>query len=639
MTKTGEILAGRYQIVQPLGSGSFGKTFLAKDLQLPSQPTCVVKHFSPQFHNTQELAIARRLFDSEAKTLHDLGNHDQIPRLFAHFEQNGQFYLVQEFVDGNTLELEIGAGRQWTQTQVFYALRDILQVLAFVHSSQVIHRDIKPANLIRRRSDRKIVLIDFGAVKSFEKDTLEQLREDGNGTRSVVVGSLVYMPSEQLAGQPQFCSDVYALGIMCLQAFTGLPFKELPKNRETNEYSCALACGLVNAKISPRLAAVIDKMVRYDYRQRFQNATEALQVLEQLINNSNAATKIIAQRSEQTVELEEPEGQIKLGSRFYIQRPPVEKDSLETILKAGSLIRIKAPRQMGKSSLLSRTLAYAKHNKYKIANLNFQEADTDIFNDLDLFLQWFCASVASEIGLDDNLEEYWQGILGSKNKCTKYFQRYLLTASDTPLVLGLDEVDLIFQYPKIATDFFGLLRAWHEKAKNEEVWKKLRLVIVHSKEVYIPLNINQSPFNVGLPLELPEFTLPQIAELAQRHQLNWKSPDVDKLMTLTGGHPYLVRQALYQIARGRMDLGKLSQSASTEAGIYGDHLRRQLGHLQEDAEMMEAFKALVVSDVPLQLDSRIAFKLRSIGLVKFQGNYVSPMCDLYREYFRQNLRG
>jgi serine/threonine-protein kinase len=163
-------------------------------------------------------------------------------------------------------------------------------------------------------------------------------------------------------------------------------------------------------------------------------------------------------------------------------------------------------------------------------------------------------------------------------------------------------------------------------------------VIVHSKEVYIPLNINQSPFNVGLPLELPELTNSQIADLVNRHQLDWTNDETEQLSLLTGGHPYLVRQALYQIARGCIDLPKLLQAAPTEEGIYADHLRRQLGNLKEDEEMLAAFRELVASDRPLPLDSRLAFKLRSIGLVKFQGNDVIPMCNLYSEYFRQSLR-
>lgn len=213
--------------------------------------------------------------------------------------------------------------------EVILALRDILQVLAFVHSSQVIHRDIKPANLIRRNSDRKIVLIDFGAVKALSTDSMERMIEEGNDTRSVVVGSLVYMPNEQLAGQPKFCSDIYALGILCLQAFTGLSFKELPRDAQTNEYTCALAGDRVNIKINLSLAAIIDKMVRYDYRQRYKDATENLQALAQLLNNSNAATTLTASPPKPQLQLEEPEGQVELGSRLYVQRPPIEKTAVK----------------------------------------------------------------------------------------------------------------------------------------------------------------------------------------------------------------------------------------------------------------------------------------------------------------------
>jgi AAA-like domain len=302
-------------------------------------------------------------------------------------------------------------------------------------------------------------------------------------------------------------------------------------------------------------------MVRYDYRQRYQNATEALQALEEIDNINEqtvvSSTTTSVKSEDQTnkpLTLDEPDGQVGLNSPFYMERSPIESDCFEAVMGAGALIRVKAPRQMGKSSLLSRILFHAQQQGYKSVHLYFQQADGEVFSNLDRFLQWFCASIASELELENKLDEYWTGVLGSKNKCSKYFQRYLLAKVTVPLVLGLDEVDLMFQYPEIATDFFGLLRAWHEKSKNEEIWKRLRLVIVHSKEVYIPLNINQSPFNVGLPIELPELTQTQVTDLAKRHELIWTQKQVEQLMALVGGHPYLVRQALYQIARGRIAL-------------------------------------------------------------------------------------
>ncbi|MEO1377557.1 MAG: AAA-like domain-containing protein, partial [Cyanobacteria bacterium J06635_10] len=239
--------------------------------------------------------------------------------------------------------------------------------------------------------------------------------------------------------------------------------------------------------------------------------------------------------------LENPEGQVPLDSAFYIERPPIECDCYETILKPGSLIRVKAPRQMGKSSLMTRILNHATRKNYQAANLNFQDADADFLANLDKFLQWFCSSITEELNLPDKLNDYWKGVLGSKNKCTKYFEKYLLPQISGALALGLDEVDEVFKHPEIAADFFGLLRSWHEKGKNEPVWKKLRLVIVHSKEVYIPLNINQSPFNVGLPIELPELNKLQVQDLVERHGLNWNHSDIKKLIHFLGGHPYLIR--------------------------------------------------------------------------------------------------
>ncbi|NEP06814.1 MAG: hypothetical protein F6K34_19530 [Okeania sp. SIO4D6] len=247
---------------------------------------------------------------------------------------------------------------------------------------------------------------------------------------------------------------------------------------------------------------------------------------------------------EKELSLDTPSGQVALNSPFYVERSPIESECYETIMNPGALIRVKAPRQMGKTSLMSRILNYAEQQGYCKACLNFQSADEEFLTNLDLFLKWFCASITDELNLEEKLYEYWQGVLGSKNKCTNYFQRYLLSEISTPLVLGLDEVDQVFQHPEIATSFFALLRTWHERGKNEAVWQKLRLVIVHSKEVYIPLNINQSPFNVGLPIELRELNWEEVENLVKLHHLEWSSEQIKELMAMVGGHPYLVRQAI-----------------------------------------------------------------------------------------------
>ncbi|ESA38738.1 serine threonine protein kinase [Leptolyngbya sp. Heron Island J] len=336
-------------------------------------------------------------------------------------------------------------------------------------------------------------------------------------------------------------------------------------------------------------------------------------------------------------EPELPGGQVDLASKFYIERPPIEKRCYEAIVKPGALIRIKAPRQMGKTSLMARILHHAEAEGCVKVPLSFQIADSKIFKDLDQFLKWFCAVVGRRLKRPNKLNDYWDGFFGSKDNCTAYFEEYLLADLDKPLALGLDEVDLVFQHPEIASDFFGMLRAWHEDGKNRDIWKKLRLVVVHSTEVYIPMNINQSPFNVGLAIELPEFTPDQFEDLSQRHGLNWQADDLRPIQAMIGGHPYLVRVALYNLARQDMTLADLLQSAPTESGPYGDHLRRHLWNLEQRPELAEAVKRIVATDSPVRLDSVEAFQLHSMGLVNLEGNTVSPRCNLYRQYFSDRL--
>ena len=334
-----------------------------------------------------------------------------------------------------------------------------------------------------------------------------------------------------------------------------------------------------------------------------------------------------------------PGGQVELTSCFYIDRPPIESRCYETIAQPGALIRIKAPRQMGKTSLMARILHHAQQQGSRTVALSFQLANRKIFANSDTFLQWFCASIGQELGMLEQLPKCWQlaDLIGSNQCCKAYFEQYLLSESSRPLTLGLDESDRLFESPEIADDFFGLLRALHEEAKRRDIWKKFRLVVVHSTEVYIPLDVNKSPFNVGLPIELPEFNSQQVQELAARHGIKWSATEVTKLMALVGGHPYLVRLAMYRIARQDVTLNQLLISATTEAGIYSDHLRRHLWNLEKYPELIEAMREVSSVSKPVRLRLEFAFKLNSMGLVKLEGNYCSARCNLYEEYFRDRL--
>ena len=334
-------------------------------------------------------------------------------------------------------------------------------------------------------------------------------------------------------------------------------------------------------------------------------------------------------------------GQVPLNSPFYVERPPLERLGYETILQPGALIRIKAPKQMGKTSLMARILSSARTQGYKTVTLSFQLADAAVFSNLTRFLQWFCAIVSRSLGVPNQLAEYWDDIFGSNYNCTDYFENYLLAAIDSPIVLALDEVDVVFNYPEIASDFFGLLRAWYEKAKygdeSSGVWQKLRLLVVHSTEVYIPLNINQSPFNVGFSMELPDFTAEQVQDLATRYELNWTAEQVEQLMALIGGNPYLVQLALHHISSEEMTLEQLLETAIAEDGLYSDYLRRQLWNLKQYPELVSALIQVVRSQNAVELEPLQAFKLQSMGLVRGHNQRLVPSCELYRQYFSDRL--
>lgn len=332
---------------------------------------------------------------------------------------------------------------------------------------------------------------------------------------------------------------------------------------------------------------------------------------------------------------------IPLTSSFYVDRPPTESNCYKALLQAGALIRIKAPKQMGKTLLLDRIVTYAAQQNYRTVRLNLLQAEEAVFSNLDKFLRWFCTYVSKKLQFPAQLREYWDEERGSIVNCTTYFEAHLLEQIDTPLLLALDEVDRIFQFPEITQGFFPMLRSWHEEAKTIESWEKLRLIVVHSTEDYGSLDINQSPFNVGLPIELIEFTSEQIEDLAQRYQLNWTTQIGDKgfapLQAMLGGHPYLISWALNHLAHQNITLQELLLNAPTDAGIYQDHLRRHLVTLQENPKLAAAMKQVVSSFKPVRLETMQAYKLYSMGLIKRQGNDVTSRCLLYQQYFLEHL--
>jgi hypothetical protein len=330
-----------------------------------------------------------------------------------------------------------------------------------------------------------------------------------------------------------------------------------------------------------------------------------------------------------------PSGSVPLGSPFYIERSPIEAQVYEEIRKPGALVRIKAPREMGKTSLLLRILDYANCQGYRTATLNLEQVDQAILSDVNRFLRWLCTHVSRQLHLEPRLDDYWDEDIGSKVSCTLYFRGYLLEQIDSPVVLALDEVNQIFEHPQVAKDVLPLLRSWYEEAKRIPLWRKLRLIVVHSTEIYVPLQLQHSPFNVGLPIQLNSFSLDEVLQLVQRYGLDWTDgEEARQLMAMVGGHPALVNIALYHLSRGEVTLAQLLQTAPTSTGIYSHHLQRHWTTLQEQPELVIALHTVMSGNEPVQLEPIMAYKLSSMGLIKQSGNKAIPGCELYQQYFK-----
>ncbi|NEQ69352.1 MAG: hypothetical protein F6K21_28450 [Symploca sp. SIO2D2] len=252
-----------------------------------------------------------------------------------------------------------------------------------------------------------------------------------------------------------------------------------------------------------------------------------------------------------------------LTSDFYIERPPIEQQCYDKIVQPGALIRIKGLHGFGKTSLRKKILYYATEQGYHTLTLYIQEVEKKLFTNLERFLKWFCANISQQLEVPNQLQDYWDDLFGSKVNCSTYFKKYLLAQINSSLVLALDELEQLFKYPEIASEFLSLLRNWHELARSDRIWAKLRLIVVYATETYIPLSIDTSLFHVGLSIELPEFSQKQVKSLVQKHGLDWTNLQIEQLMERVGGYPYLVQQALNRIKYQDITLDQLLDQDAT----------------------------------------------------------------------------
>lgn len=337
----------------------------------------------------------------------------------------------------------------------------------------------------------------------------------------------------------------------------------------------------------------------------------------------------------QPASLEMPEGTMDPQSAFYVERPS-DAIALATIKQRGVTITIKGPRQMGKSSLLIRTIGEAIAVEKRVVFMDFQLIDRQALTNVDLFFRQFCSWLTDELEMDGRISDYWSMPLGNSQRTTRYVGRYILKELKSPLVLAMDEVESIFD-TDFRSDFFSMLRSWHNSRATSPLWKQLDLVLVTSTEPYQLIeNLNQSPFNVGQVIELSDFTIENVNDLNQRHENPLNKAEVERLMNLLGGHPYLVRRALYLVASKRISSNELFSHAVEDRGPFGDHLRYHLFRIHDKPELVKGMQEVTRNKTCR--DEKIFFRLRGAGLVRrIDAQTVVARCQLYADYFREHF--
>lgn len=395
-----------------------------------------------------------------------------------------------------------------------------------------------------------------------------------------------------------------------------------------NKYIAEEKLKITPTAVSHRLKSIAKKFNCPDY----QGSREYLLELFAKYKPELLGEKLLADYPE-IIQPHFPDRPEPISSPFYIERDQFESN-LDTLLTE-SLIRITAPKKMGKTSLLKRIVAHCKLQGFETVYLNFSQIENSKLEKESEFIKLFYNSMIQE-WLSLSPRNNWDQNLSAMTNCTSNFQSLLKKLNKT-FVLVMDEIDHLLSYPHIYQNFFPLLRNWYEKGNDSSIWSKLRIVIAYSTEDYGKLDIDQSPLNVGLAIKLKEFTPLQVQNLASRHRLNRE--EILPLIKLIGGHPFLIRLAFYHLFYQTVTLPQLLKEAATDSGIYRQHLLRLLKKLKGNQELERVLNLVLNSSQPLESKNITIplYQLESMGLIKLEGNLAKISCELYRQYFKNRL--
>jgi serine/threonine protein kinase len=669
-TMSGQMIS-HYQVLSLLGTGGMGEVYLAKDTRLGRK--VALKLLPQRFTQDRERAL---LFQQEARAASAL-NHPNILTIYEIGEFEGGQFIATEFIDGQTLR-ELMNDRIKLRAALDMATQ-VASALAAAHEAGIVHRDIKPENIMARR-DGYVKVLDFGLAKLTERFSPDRITvADSDALTEGLIpdwgrlrGTLRYMSPEQIRGEEvDGRSDVFSLGVVLYEMVTGrAPF-------DGTTYAEVMAAILYqepsplrrHARDAPsELERIVDKALAKDCEERYQVIKDLLLDLKSLKLELEVEAKLKRAVSPEAEEearriaqpptpaplydthpsdssgsaprrmLEPVGGAVPLDSEFYIVRP-ADEEFRDAIARGDSIVLVKGARQVGKTSLLARGLQQARMAGAKVVLTDFQNLSAAYLESIEKLMLTLAKSFADQLDLDVYPNQIWDADLSPGVNLERYLRRGVFQQTAVPIVWGLDEVDRLFTC-EFGSEVFGLFRSWHNKRAldPEGPWRRLTLAIAYATEAHLFItDLNQSPFNVGTRLALEDFSFEQVAELNHRYG----SPlgdqaEVARFYRLVGGHPYLVRRGLYEMAAREIKLAALEARSDQDDGPFSDHLRRLAISLTQDRALSEVVRRVLKGGSSVGTES--FYRLRSAGLMAGDSERdVRLRCQLYATYLEKHL--
>ena len=670
-------MISHYQVLMLIGTGGMGEVYLAEDTRLGRK---VALKLLPQKFTRDSERVER--FQQEARAASSL-NHPNILTIYEIGEFDGRHFIATEFIDGQTLR------RLMCEPLKLHLAIDVAtqvaSALTAAHAAGIVHRDIKPENIMVRR-DGYVKVLDFGLAKLIEQfparrttdakgDDLAEARVQTDPDK--LMGTARYMSPEQIQGRKvNGRSDVFSLGVMLYEVVTGrAPFG--------GTSSGEVMAAILNHEPPPlqsytrtapvELERIVRKTLAKDPEERYRIVKDLLLDLKSLklelefeakLKRATsidvkgeakqidplpmAASPVAAERSQASssvlgARLEPVGGAVPLNSEFYIVRPADEEFRL-AIARRDSIVLVKGARQVGKTSLLARGLQQAREAGARVVLTDFQNLSAAYLESIEKLMLVFAKSFADQLELDliSNQiwpNQIWDADLSPGINLERYLRRVVLQQTTVPIVWGLDEVDRLFSCD-FGSEVFGLFRSWHNKRAldPEGPWHRLTLAMAYATEARLFItDLNQSPFNVGTRLALEDFNFEQVGELNRRCGAPLSDQtEVARFYRLVGGHPYLVRRGLYEMAEHGMKLADLETEADDDNGPFSDHLRRLRVSLTQDAALCDVVRGVLKGQPSVTTES--FFRLRSAGLMAGNSERdIRPRCQLYAIYLEKHL--